>query len=69
MTHSTTQAPATTGGGLPTPPARTTSVTLTERCGDLVTVSTWETCAGVGQFVTTFLGEPSARHTANVKEP
>lgn len=69
MTHSTTQAPATNGGGLPTPPTRTTSLTLTERVGDLVTVTTWETCAGVGQFIATLLGEPSARHTTNVKEP
>ncbi len=59
-----TEAPAGSGGGLPAPPARSACITVTERCGDMVTVSTWETCAGVGAFVTSLLGAPT--RTINV---
>lgn len=56
------------GGGLPTPPRRTATITLTDRCGDQVTVSTWTTCIGVADFITAFLGEPGQRSTITATE-
>lgn len=61
MTPSTIEAPASAGGGLPTPPSTSATVTVTERRGARVTVSTWNTCLGVSAFVSAFLGEPTAR--------
>ncbi|MEV4458490.1 hypothetical protein [Microbispora sp. NPDC049633] len=63
---STTQALAgSSGGGLPTPAPvrRSATVTVTRRDGDQITVSTWDTCTGVAEFVTTLLGPPAARTT------
>ncbi|WP_067184541.1 hypothetical protein [Microtetraspora niveoalba] len=66
MTSTSTEALAgTSGGGLPTPapalPRRSAQITVTTRDGDRVTVSTWSTCAGVGDFVSMLLGEPGSR--------
>jgi hypothetical protein len=67
MIHGTTEAPAVrTGGGLPlpSPVRRDATITITDRHGDQVTVSTWSTCPGVSSFVAGLLGEPGARVTA-----
>lgn len=48
------------------PPAATITVIL--RDGRTVTTSTWSTCVGVGRFVESFLGAPTARHTATRQE-
>lgn len=42
------------------------TVTVTLRDGATVTAFTWDTCAGVGQFVADLLGEPTARHAADL---
>lgn len=57
----TTEAPTAPGGGFPTPAPRSATVTLTDRHGARVTVSTWEVCAGVSALVTMLLGSPTAR--------
>lgn len=65
MTISTTEALAgTTGGGLPVPgePRRSAAITITDRDGARVTVSTWDTCPGVSAFIARVLGPPGARH-------
>lgn len=54
MTISTTEALAgSAGGGLPVPaePRRSSTITITERDGAKVTVSTWNVCHGVSRFV------------------
>jgi hypothetical protein len=62
MTSQSIEAPAERiGGGFPTPPTRSATVTITDRAGDRVIVSTWDTCTGTAAFVARFLGEPSAR--------
>jgi hypothetical protein len=53
------------GGGLPSPRIRSASVTVTTRDGDQVTVSTWDVCQGVADFVASLLGEPGEHVTAN----
>jgi hypothetical protein len=44
------------------------TVTVTLRNGTTVATFTWDTCAGVGQFVADLLGEPTARAHTNLKE-
>jgi hypothetical protein len=55
-------------GDTPRVHQRAALVTVTTHDGDKVTVSTWTTCPGVGQFVAHFLGKPSSRHTVH-REP
>lgn len=43
-------------------------VTVTERDGERVTVSTWTTCVGVGAFVRDLLGQPGQQVTVNARE-
>ncbi|MEU3162926.1 hypothetical protein [Streptosporangium sp. NPDC006930] len=51
------------GGGLPYPAPlpRSATITVTQRFGARVTVSTWNTCGGVADFITNVLGTPGAR--------
>jgi hypothetical protein len=65
MTISTTEALAgSAGGGLPVPaePRRSSTITITDRDGAKVTVSTWNVCHGVSRFVASLLGAPGAKH-------
>lgn len=66
----TTRAPAQEGGGfpLPGPVRRSATVTVTRRDGDQITVSTWDTCTGVAEFVSMLLGPPTARTTTGGTE-
>lgn len=67
MSVSTTEPPGGTpaAGGLPAPVSRSSTVTISERAGDRVTVSTWDTCPWVAELVAGLLGEPGSR----VEEP
>ncbi|MEV1201701.1 hypothetical protein [Microbispora rosea] len=63
-TSTTSALAGSSGGGRPTPgPRRWATVTVTRRDGDQITVSTWDTCTGVAEFVSTLLGPPTARTT------
>lgn len=50
------------GGG---PPVRTATITVTQRGGPYVTVSTWDAHPALGDVVTNLLGKPCARVETN----